>query len=79
MLRGRWWDLWGPATLWAYAKLIVSGRRLQNSQADVSQLGGNVLVDPDGIVRLHQVGSEPADRPTISSIIAVVEDFGSQY
>lgn len=73
MLHGRAWDLYGPPAIWCYLKLLTRGRRLHRPGSDVSQLGGDVVVDPSGIVRLHHVGSGPADRPTVESILAVVE------
>lgn len=69
MERGRWWDIWGPSTLWVYAKLMLRGRRAQADQGDPRQLGGDVLIDPDGIVRMHHVGIGPADRPPLKSIL----------
>ncbi len=77
MDHGRWWNIWGPATLWTYAKLLLRGRRLQDSNGDVSQLGGNILIDPGGYVRLHHVGKSPADRPTVESILGVVRNAES--
>ncbi len=69
MERGSWWAIYGPASWWIYAKLLVKGRRLQRSHGNYDQLGGNVLIDPGGIVRLHHVGSGPADRPSVTTII----------
>lgn len=46
MARGRRWAIWGPATWWAYARLIGRGHRLRRPTGDVNQLGGDVLVDP---------------------------------
>lgn len=72
MLHGSRWDLWGPKTWLVYAKLLLRGRRLQSSSADVSQLGGDVLIDRDGTVRLHHVGAGPADRPSVSEILGQI-------
>ncbi len=72
MLRGRAWDIWGPATWLAYARSLARGGALRRATGDVSQLGGDVLIDPDGIVRVHHVGSGPADRPSVESLLAVV-------
>jgi hypothetical protein len=72
MERGRWWDIFGPAAWWVYAKLLVNGRRLRRPSGDVQQLGGDVLIDPAGIVRLHHVGAGPAERPSVSSILDAV-------
>lgn len=69
MGRGRWSAIWGPATLWAYARLIVRGRRVRRPTDDVQQLGGDVLVDPTGRVALRRVGKGPADRPAVPAIL----------
>ena len=69
MGRGGGWAIWGPATWWAYAKLIARGRRPQPASADVHQLGGDVLIDPGETVALHHVGEGPADRSGISWLL----------
>ena len=72
MGRGRIWDVWGPPAWWIYARLLARGRRLRKPTGDVNQLGGDVLIDPDGTVRLHLVGRGPADRPSVDSILDLV-------
>jgi hypothetical protein len=72
MGRGRWTAIWGLASWWAYARLIARGRRPGRPTGDVHQLGGDVVVDPRGRVALHHVGTGPADRPTISTVLAAV-------
>ena len=74
MHKGRPWNLYGPSAWFVYFKLLARGRRLYGPGEDVTQLGGDVLIDPDGIVRLHHVGSGPADRPTVEKLLAVVAD-----
>jgi len=73
MLSASFWDLWGPKTWWAYGKLLLKGEKLHAAGSDVSQRGGDILIDPDGIVRLHHVGDGPADRPSIETILAVID------
>jgi hypothetical protein len=72
MLRGRAWDLYGPPAIWVYLKLLLKGRGLRRPGSDVTQLGGDVLVDPGGTVRLHHIGAGPADRPSVGSILGLV-------
>lgn len=68
MGRGRWWGIWGPASLWAYLKLIGRGQRPQRPTGDIHQLGGDILVNPMGMVALDHVGKGPADRPTVTAL-----------
>jgi hypothetical protein len=72
MERGRFWDIFGPKSLALYIQLVLRGRRPRAAAGDTRQLGGDVLVDPSGTVRLHHVGSGPADRPTVDAILDVV-------
>lgn len=72
MERGRWWHVFGPEAWWIYARLLWRGRKLRAPTGDPQQLGGDVLIDPRGIVRLHHVGRGPADRPAVSAILECV-------
>ena len=72
MERGKWWQIYSPGTLWAYLQLVLGGRKLEASEGDTSQLGGDVLIDPDGIVRLHHVSANPADRPSVEELLSLV-------
>lgn len=72
MLRGGLLAIWGPRTWWAYVQELWQGRRplTGRAPADVHQLGGDVLIDPDGRLRLIHVGSGPGDRPSIAALLA---------
>ena len=74
MERGKLWQIWGPPAWWAYIKLLARGRRLRRISGDVLQLGGDVLIGPDGTVRFHYVGVGPADRPPVEELLAVVQE-----
>ena len=78
MLRGRVRDIWGPRTVWAYAKEFAKGRvpRAPSRGVDTHQLGGDVLIDPSGIVRLLHVGSGPGDRPSVATLLAARKTAG---
>ena len=73
MERGNWWNIYGPASIWVYMKLLGRGRRMQPPGSDVHELGGDVLIDPQCHVRVHHIGSGPADRPSISALLEPVE------
>jgi hypothetical protein len=69
MHQGRLRDIWGGRTWIAYMKEFARGRLPKYSGGDTRQLGGDVLVDPAGIVRFHHVGSGPGDRPSVAAIL----------
>jgi peroxiredoxin len=69
MLYASFWDVWGPKTWWVYLKEILKGQKLRKTTGDILQRGGDVLIDPTGIVRLHHIGKGPADRPSAGMIL----------
>jgi alkyl hydroperoxide reductase subunit AhpC len=69
MLSASFGDVWGPKTWWVYLKEILKGQKLKKSPGDIFQRGGDVLIDPTGIVRLHHISTGPADRPTVEMIL----------
>ncbi len=69
MDRARWRHLLGPSALFAYAREIARGRLPRWPTADSRQQGGNVLIDPAGIVRLVHVGAGPGHRPPVERLL----------
>ena len=78
MFSAGFWDLWGPRTWLAYLKLLAKGETLMKSEGDVEQRGGDVLIDPAGIIRLHHIGSGPGDRPAIEPVLEMVKNFNAE-
>lgn len=70
MLHASFWDVWGPKTWWVYLKEILKGQKLKKATGNIYHRGGDVLIDPTGIVRLHHVGAGPADRPSVDLILS---------
>jgi alkyl hydroperoxide reductase subunit AhpC len=73
MLEAAFWDIWGPHTWWAYLREITRGHLPKRSEGDITQRGGDVLINPEGIVRLHHVGQGPGDRPSARSILQAID------
>jgi hypothetical protein len=72
MLEAGFWDIWGFSSWMAYFREMLQGRWPKKSSGDIHQRGGDVLIDPSGIVRLHHIGKGPADRPRIEDILRLV-------
>ena len=74
MTHANWWSIYGLPSIWRYLKLMFRGHMPGKPGKDWSQLGGDVLIDPSGIVRLHHVSTSPHDRPSIGTLLATVEN-----
>ena len=73
MERADWWSIYGPSSIWHYMKLIFGrGRRIEKPGSDYRQLGGDVLIDPAGLVKFHYVSESPHDRPEVQEILDYV-------
>lgn len=72
MYSAGFWDIWGPKTWLAYLRIILKGARPQKSHGDIQQRGGDILIDPKGIIKLHHIGSGPSDRPSPQTIFNLI-------
>lgn len=73
---GSWWQIYNPLSILRYIWLILTKRSIGKPGSDYRQLGGDVLIDPAGVVRLHVASETPHDRPSVEDILSVV-DAGS--
>lgn len=66
---------WSPHTIWTYVKLLAAGHKWisKDEGADSSQLGGDFIVDAHGILRLAYRSYDPADRPSVDDLLAVLK------
>jgi len=74
MLAAGFWDIWGFATWKAYFREMLRGHLPKKSSGDIHQRGGDVLIDPQGTVRLHHVGAGPPDRPPVENILRIMAE-----
>ncbi len=58
-----------PRTTLYYARALLRGTRPRRPVSDAQQLGGDFLIDPEGRIVLAFRSSEPADRPTVGTIL----------
>ena len=75
MVRGSWWSIYNPLSIARYLALMIRGKKPGKPGKDWRQLGGDVLIDPDRIVRLHHVSEHPHDRPSVDSILTIKDQF----
>jgi peroxiredoxin len=71
--RGSTRQVWSVGTLRLYARLMREGRRLRRPTEDVNQLGADVVVSRDGVVRYLSLPSTPDARPPVSELVAALD------
>lgn len=74
--RGSLWRVWGWRSARRYIELLRAGHRLERTDADTLQLGGNAVVGSDGTLAWVFSGRGPDDRPTMDQIISAVRAAG---
>lgn len=70
--RAGWWTLLKPIVTWKYLVNIFTGNLPGPAGKDIRQLGGNVLINPDGVVAMNHVSADPHDRPNAEEILGMV-------
>ena len=64
--------LWNWNSLRAYVQGMIRGRGLRLPRADISQLGGDFVLDGANRIVFAHRSLEPANRPSVSDILAAV-------
>lgn len=73
MQRGSWWSIYNPISVLRYLWLMLLGKNPGKPGEDWRQMGGDVLIDPDGIVQVHHVSTDPHDRPAVEFLLNKIE------
>ena len=61
---------WSPRAVWRALTLLRAGRRWQGIRGDVTEQGGDVVVEASGLVRYLYVSRDPSDRPSVDDLLA---------
>jgi hypothetical protein len=61
---------WSPRAFWRALELMRAGQRWQGIRGDVTEQGGDIVVDPTGLVRYSYVSRDPSDRPSVDDLLA---------
>ncbi len=75
--RGRWSALFGVRSWLSYLQNLFQGRWPHLPATDIAQLGGDVVLGPSGeVIRVYR-SSEPSDRPSVATLLAVLKKVAS--
>jgi peroxiredoxin len=72
-LERSWIRSWNLRTFFTYLRLFLSGRKWRGVQGDSAQLGGDFIIDADGILRLTYRSRDPTDRPPVETLLGALE------
>ncbi len=75
-LERSFWRSRNLKTRWLYFKAWLSGQKAHDSHGDdTSQLGGDFIVDKNGILRLVYPSYDPTDRPSIEGLFEILDQL----
>jgi peroxiredoxin len=67
---------WHPRVVWMYIKHWFQRGIFHDSHGDdTSQLGGDFIVDKNGILRLVHPSHDPTDRPQVDELIDILKNL----
>ena len=66
---------WNLKTVRKYVQLMRAGRRWRGIQGDSAQLGGDFVIDAQGVIRLAYPSRDPTDRPAVTDLLAVLRQL----
>jgi peroxiredoxin len=65
---------WHPRVVWIYIKRWFQRGDFYDSHGDdTAQLGGDFIVDKNGILRLAHPSQEPTDRPSVDELLKILK------
>ena len=72
MKRGSLWDVMGPQNWVRFAKGMVTGHGAKKPEQDPLQMGGVLIVTPEGKVVYEFRASASADNPPVDEVLAAL-------
>ena len=69
---------WAPRVIWHYVRQLAAGRRLHAIEGDPHQLGGDFIIDRNGIVRFAHRERDPVDRPPVARLLEVLRGLQTE-
>ena len=72
-LESSWLRAWHPRALWLYFKRWIKRETFYDSYGDdTSQLGGDFIINRQGVLKFIYPSRESTDRPPVEDLLAVI-------
>ena len=69
---------WSLKTVRGYIRLMRAGRKWAGIQGDSAQLGGDFVIDNQGVLRLAHRSQDPTDRPPVETLLDTLRQLREQ-
>jgi len=70
------WRAWHPRALWLYFNRWIKRETFYDAHGDdTSQLGGDFIIDRQGVLRLVYPSRDSTDRPPVDDLLAVIQSL----
>jgi alkyl hydroperoxide reductase subunit AhpC len=66
---------WHPRVLWFHIKRFLKSKGVPIFRADPTQLGGDILIDREGYIRLIYTSKDAMDRPSVVELLAAIDNM----
>ena len=73
--RGNLRQIFSLQTVLIYVKLLAKGHLYHFRRSDLRQLGGDFIIDPEGVIRYQYRSAAPHDRPSVDELMRVVKEL----
>lgn len=75
-LERSYWRSRNLRTRWAYLQAWLAGKKRYDSHGeDTNQLGGDFMIDTQGIIRFAHPSHDPTDRPPVDELINQIKQL----
>jgi len=76
-LRSSIWRVWQPKVWWHYARMMLRGWQWRGIRDDPHQLGADLIVDANGVLRFAHWSDDPTDRPDVDVLFSMLQQVQS--
>ena len=73
--RGSFFAVYSPLAAWEYLRLLLKGRGVGGPHGDLRQLGGDFVIDGEGILRFAYPSTQSQDRPKVDQLLQALRSL----
>ena len=75
LARGSLFAVYNPKAVWEFLRLLLKGRGVGGPHGDLRQLGGDFVIDGEGILRFVHPSTQSQERPRMDQLLQVLRSL----